>query len=59
MKRRVTIARSPHHDPEIVFRTQPTTVSIRRRGILVMGRSSAQEQVASTLVLTTHYMDEA
>jgi lipooligosaccharide transport system ATP-binding protein len=59
MKRRLTIARSLVNDPEIVLLDEPTTGLDPQARHLVWERLFRLKQQGVTLVLTTHYMDEA
>jgi lipooligosaccharide transport system ATP-binding protein len=59
MKRRVTIARALINDPEIVLLDEPTTGLDPQARHLVWERLFRLKQQGVTLVLTTHYMDEA
>ncbi|PYC67328.1 ABC transporter [Micromonospora arborensis] len=59
MKRRLTIARALVNDPEIVLLDEPTTGLDPQARHLVWERLFRLKQQGVTLVLTTHYMDEA
>jgi lipooligosaccharide transport system ATP-binding protein len=59
MKRRLTIARAMINDPEIVLLDEPTTGLDPQARHLVWERLFRLKQQGVTLVLTTHYMDEA
>ncbi len=59
MKRRLTIARSLVNDPELVLLDEPTTGLDPQARHLVWDRLFRLKQQGVTLVLTTHYMDEA
>jgi lipooligosaccharide transport system ATP-binding protein len=59
MKRRVTIARALINDPDIVLLDEPTTGLDPQARHLVWERLFRLKQQGVTLVLTTHYMDEA
>jgi lipooligosaccharide transport system ATP-binding protein len=59
MKRRLTIARALINDPEIVLLDEPTTGLDPQARHLVWERLFRLKQRGVTLVLTTHYMDEA
>ena len=59
MKRRVTIARALINDPEMVLLDEPTTGLDPQARHLVWERLFRLKQQGVTLVLTTHYMDEA
>jgi lipooligosaccharide transport system ATP-binding protein len=59
MKRRLTIARSLINDPELIILDEPTTgldPQVRR---MIWARLRALREQGKTLLLTTHYMDEA
>jgi len=59
MKRRLTIARALVNDPEIALLDEPTTGLDPQARHLVWERLFRLKQQGVTLVLTTHYMDEA
>jgi lipooligosaccharide transport system ATP-binding protein len=59
MKRRLTIARSLINEPELVLLDEPTTGLDPQARHLVWERLYRLKQRGVTLVLTTHYMDEA
>jgi lipooligosaccharide transport system ATP-binding protein len=59
MKRRLLIARSLINDPEIVVLDEPTTGLDPQARHLVWDRLRALTVEGKTLVLTTHYMEEA
>ena len=59
MKRRLTIARSLVNDPELLLLDEPTTGLDPQARHLVWDRLFRLKQRGATLVLTTHYMDEA
>ena len=59
MKRRLTIARALINDPELIVLDEPTTgldPQVRR---MIWNRLRQLRSVGKTLLLTTHYMDEA
>jgi lipooligosaccharide transport system ATP-binding protein len=59
MKRRLTIARSLINDPEILLLDEPTTGLDPQARHVLWDRLYRLKQDGVTLVLTTHYMDEA
>jgi lipooligosaccharide transport system ATP-binding protein len=59
MKRRLTIARSLINDPEVMLLDEPTTGLDPQARHVVWDRLYRLKQSGVTLVLTTHYMDEA
>jgi len=59
MKRRLTIARALINSPELLLLDEPTTGLDPQARHLVCDRLSRLKQRGVTLVLTTHYMDEA
>ena len=59
MKRRLTIARSLINDPDILLLDEPTTGLDPQARHAVWDRLFRLKQQGVTLVLTTHYMDEA
>ncbi|HUP75032.1 MAG TPA: ABC transporter ATP-binding protein [Acidimicrobiales bacterium] len=59
MKRRLTIARSLMSEPEMLLLDEPTTGLDPQARHLVWDRLYRLKQRGVTLVLTTHYMDEA
>ncbi|MFQ5557924.1 MAG: ABC transporter ATP-binding protein [Acidimicrobiales bacterium] len=59
MKRRLTIARSLVNDPELILLDEPTTGLDPQARHLLWDRLYRLKQQGVTLVLTTHYMDEA
>jgi lipooligosaccharide transport system ATP-binding protein len=59
MKRRLTIARALINDPEILLLDEPTTGLDPQARHVVWDRLYRLKQRGVTLVLTTHYMDEA
>ncbi|HTR96114.1 MAG TPA: ATP-binding cassette domain-containing protein [Trebonia sp.] len=59
MKRRLTIARSLINDPDILILDEPTTGLDPQARHVVWDRLFSLKQRGVTLILTTHYMDEA
>ncbi|MFD0884282.1 ABC transporter ATP-binding protein [Streptosporangium algeriense] len=59
MKRRLTIARAMVNDPDLVLLDEPTTGLDPQARHLLWERLFRLRQRGTTLVLTTHYMDEA
>src|SRR5437764_7106988 len=59
MKRRLTIARALVNNPDIALLDEPTTGLDPQARHLVWDRLFRLKQQGMTLVLTTHYMDEA
>jgi lipooligosaccharide transport system ATP-binding protein len=59
MKRRLTIARALINEPDLLLLDEPTTGLDPQARHLVWDRLYRLKQEGTTLVLTTHYMDEA
>jgi len=59
MKRRLTIARSLINDPDVLLLDEPTTGLDPQARHLLWDKLFRLRQGGVTLVLTTHYMDEA
>ncbi|MGI8708171.1 MAG: ABC transporter ATP-binding protein [Actinomycetota bacterium] len=59
MKRRLTIARALINDPDLLLLDEPTTGLDPQARHLVWDRLYRLKQRGVTLVITTHYMDEA
>jgi lipooligosaccharide transport system ATP-binding protein len=59
MRRRLTIARGLINDPDILLLDEPTTGLDPQARHLLWDRLYRLKQRGTTLVLTTHYMDEA
>ncbi|NUR07597.1 MAG: ABC transporter ATP-binding protein [Nocardioidaceae bacterium] len=59
MKRRLTIARSLINDPDLLLLDEPTTGLDPQARHLLWDRLFRLKQQGKTLVVTTHYMDEA
>ncbi|MBM7776567.1 lipooligosaccharide transport system ATP-binding protein [Actinokineospora baliensis] len=59
MKRRLTIARALVNDPEVLLLDEPTTGLDPQARHLLWEKLFALKQRGVTLIITTHYMDEA
>src|SRR2546422_7851793 len=59
MKRRLTIARSLVNEPDVLLLDEPTTGLDPQARHTVWDRLFRLKQQGATLMLTTHYMDEA
>ncbi len=59
MKRRLTMARALVNDPDIVFLDEPTTGLDPQARHLIWDRLKQLKSAGKTLILTTHFMDEA
>src|ERR1700693_1324250 len=59
MKRRLTIARALINDPELLILDEPTTGLDPQARHLLWDRLYRLKQRGATLIITTHYMDEA
>ncbi|AJT42729.1 ABC transporter [Psychromicrobium lacuslunae] len=59
MKRRLTIARSLVNDPKILLLDEPTTGLDPQARHILWDRLFRLKEAGTTLILTTHYMDEA
>src|SRR5256714_2768834 len=59
MKRRLTIARSLINEPELLLLDEPTTGLDPQARHLLWDRLFRLKQSGVTLIITTHYMDEA
>jgi lipooligosaccharide transport system ATP-binding protein len=59
MKRRLTLARALVNDPDIVFLDEPTTGLDPQARHLIWDRLKQLKAAGKTLILTTHFMDEA
>ncbi len=59
MKRRLTIARALIADPELIILDEPTTGLDPQARVLIWRRLLDLKREGKTLLLTTHYMDEA
>ena len=59
MKRRLTIARALINDPELILLDEPTTGLDPQARHVVWDRLYQLKRRGATLLLTTHYMDEA
>ncbi|MDR0233650.1 MAG: ATP-binding cassette domain-containing protein [Zoogloeaceae bacterium] len=59
MKRRLTLARALVGDPDILFLDEPTTGLDPQARRLIWERLKALKSAGKSLLLTTHFMDEA
>jgi lipooligosaccharide transport system ATP-binding protein len=59
MKRRLTLARALVNDPDVVFLDEPTTGLDPQARHLIWERLKKLKSAGKTLILTTHFMDEA
>ena len=59
MKRRLTLARALVNDPDVIFLDEPTTGLDPQARHLIWQHLRELTQQGKTLVLTTHFMDEA
>jgi lipooligosaccharide transport system ATP-binding protein len=59
MKRRLTLARALVNDPDILFMDEPTTGLDPQARHLIWDRLKALLAAGKTIILTTHFMDEA
>ena len=59
MKRRLLIARAMVNEPELVVLDEPTTGLDPQARIAIWGQLDAMKRRGVTLIVTTHYMEEA
>ena len=59
MKRRLTLARALVNDPDLIFMDEPTTGLDPQARHLIWERLKALLSSGKTILLTTHFMDEA
>ena len=59
MKRRLTLVRALVHDPDVVFMDEPTTGLDPQARHMIWERLKRLKNEGKTLVLTTHFMEEA
>jgi lipooligosaccharide transport system ATP-binding protein len=59
MKRRLTIARALINDPDLIVLDEPTTGLDPQARVMIWQRILELKKQGKTLLLTTHYMDEA
>ena len=59
MKRRLTLARALVNDPDLIFMDEPTTGLDPQARHMIWERLKALIAAGKTILLTTHFMDEA
>ncbi|NEX61486.1 ATP-binding cassette domain-containing protein [Noviherbaspirillum galbum] len=59
MKRRLTLARALVNDPDLIFMDEPTTGLDPQARHMIWDRLKSLLNAGKTIVLTTHFMDEA
>jgi lipooligosaccharide transport system ATP-binding protein len=59
MKRRLTIARALINDPDLIIMDEPTTGLDPQARVMIWQRILELKKQGKTILLTTHYMDEA
>ena len=59
MKRRLTLARALVNDPDLIFMDEPTTGLDPQARHLIWERLKSLLNLGKTILLTTHFMDEA
>lgn len=59
MKRRLTLARALVNDPDLIFMDEPTTGLDPQARVMIWQRILELKKQGKTILLTTHYMDEA
>jgi lipooligosaccharide transport system ATP-binding protein len=59
MKRRLTLARALVNDPDLIFMDEPTTGLDPQARVMIWQRVLELKKQGKTILLTTHYMDEA
>lgn len=59
MKRRLTIGRALVNDPDLLFLDEPTTGLDPQARVMIWQRILELKKQGKTMLLTTHYMDEA
>jgi lipooligosaccharide transport system ATP-binding protein len=59
MKRRLTLARALVNDPDLIFMDEPTTGLDPQARHMIWDRLKALLAAGKTILLTTHFMDEA
>ena len=59
MKRRLTIARALVNNPDLIFLDEPTTGLDPQARVMIWQRILELKKQGKTMLLTTHYMDEA
>ena len=59
MKRRLVVAKAMMHDPEVFILDEPTTGLDPQSRRMVWDKIRSFREMGMTMILTTHYMDEA
>ena len=59
MKRRLTLARALVNDPDLIIMDEPTTGLDPQARVMIWQRILELKKQGKTILLTTHYMDEA
>ncbi|MCP5405581.1 MAG: ATP-binding cassette domain-containing protein [Pseudomonadaceae bacterium] len=59
MKRRLTLARALVNDPDLIIMDEPTTGLDPQARVMIWQRVLELKKQGKTILLTTHYMDEA
>jgi len=59
MMQRISIARAMMHDPEVLFLDEPSAGLDPQTRLMLWEIVRSYNKLGKTIVLTTHYMDEA